>query len=138
MDLVDLARVISEADKAIQTHTTGKLKIIARQITALQEEARKILQQAQRDQQLHRARCHSLRITGKTYHLYRHDNGELYFSLLSPEDWHGQTPHPYEGAYRLENDMSWTALAENPDEQIQPAIQNLLAQLDIHDDQTSG
>ena len=54
MELVDLARTISEADNTIQSHTTGKLKIIARQITALQDEARKILQQAQRDQQLHR------------------------------------------------------------------------------------
>lgn len=127
-ELMDLAKIVAEADKSIQSHATGKLKVIANQIKSLQDEARRILEQAQRDQTLHRARCHSQRIPGKTYYLYQHDNDELYFSLLSPEDWGGQPPHAYAGAYRLEMDMSWTALDESDAEEsdMQPILQQLL------------
>lgn len=129
MELVDLARTISEADNSIRTHATSKLAVIARQIKSLQDEARQILEQAQRDQQLHRARCNCQRIVGKTYHLYRDDRDESYFSLLSPEDWHGQPPHAYEGAYRLESDMSWRALNDACEDDSQPILKHLLEQL---------
>ena len=36
------------------------------------------------------------------------DNGERYFSMLSPEDWRGAPPHRFEGSYALEADMRWT------------------------------
>ncbi|OOZ41039.1 hypothetical protein BOW53_05855 [Solemya pervernicosa gill symbiont] len=29
--------------------------------------------------------------------------------MLSPQEW-GEPPHAYLGSYRLENDMSWTAV----------------------------
>ena len=129
MELIDLARTISEADSAIQNNATGKLSVIARQIKSLQDEAKLILQRAQRDQKLHRARCNCLRIAGKTYHLYKNTRGELYFSLLSPEDWHGQPPHDYQGGFRLENDMSWTALEERTEDESQSVLQHLLEQV---------
>jgi hypothetical protein len=129
MELVDLAKTISDADNTIRTTATGKLSVIARQIKSLQDEARQILQQAQRDQNLHRARCNCQRIAGNTYHLYRDDREECYFSLLSPKEWNDQPPHKYEGAYRLENDMSWTALDEINEDDSQPILEHLLGQL---------
>ena len=110
-ELVDLAQTIAHADETIQSHVSSKLKLIARQIQLLQEEAQQILKQAERDQALHRATCQCQRIVGKTYYLYIKDSGEHYFSLLSPQDWRGQTPHRYSGAYRLEHDMSWTQIS---------------------------
>jgi ribosomal protein L37E len=130
VELVDLAKSISDADKTIRNHATGKLSVIARQIKSLQDEAKQILQQAQRDQKLHRAHCNCQRIVGKTYHLYRDDCGECYFSLLSPDDWQGQPPHKHEGAYRLESDMSWSALHEVTEDDSQPVLKHLLEQLD--------
>ena len=47
------------------------------------------------------------------YHLYERENGTLYFSMLSPDDWGGEAPHTFRGSYRLEADMSWT-----PEEEI--------------------
>ena len=38
--------------------------------------------------------------------------GSLYFSMLSPAEWGGRAPHPFEGSYRLEADMSWTPAEE--------------------------
>ena len=111
-ELVDLAHQIAQADETIQAHVSGKLTLIAKQIQALQEQAHHILQQAQRDQTLHRAQCQSQRIIGKTYYLYEKQDQAQYFSLLSPQDWHGSPPHAYQGAYRLEPDMSWLAMDE--------------------------
>lgn len=90
----------------------AKLKVIAEQMKALQQEARTILESSARDQQLHRAQCQFKRQPGKIYHLYRRSEDSLYFSMLSPEEWDGKPPHQFVGSYRLENDMSWTPVEE--------------------------
>ena len=110
MELVDIAKEISQADAMVNTRVSAKLKVIADQIRHLQQEARDILEETQRDQQLHRAECNFKRIPGKTYHLYQKNNNHQYFSMLAPTDWGGHPPHTYLGSYRLENDMSWTPL----------------------------
>jgi hypothetical protein len=113
-DLVDLARQIQEADRMIGIVTSDKLHVVARQIRALQEEARSLMEAARKDAELHRAACSFKRRPGHTYHLYRRPGGELYFSMLSPEDWNGSPPHAYEGSYRLEQNMSWTRAEDIP------------------------
>jgi hypothetical protein len=104
----------------------GKLKVLAEQMRALQAEARRVLEQARESQALHRAECNFVRQPGKVYHLYRRDNGRCYFSLLSPEEWGGQPPHPYEGAYRLEADLSWTPAGEEAPDEAGEAARRLL------------
>lgn len=90
------------------TVTGNKLQLLAKQMRALQEEARLILEAARRDAELHRATCNFQRRPGQAYHFYRRPDGALYISMLSPEDWRGQPPHTFMGSYRLEADMSWT------------------------------
>ncbi len=107
-DLVDAAREIARADAMITSIAGSKLALIADQIRALQAEARAVLEQAQRDFDLHRARCAFERRPGHVYHLYRRAPDELYFSMLSPADWEGTPPHEHVGSYRLEADMSFT------------------------------
>lgn len=113
-DLVDVAHEIALADRAIGSVVGGKLEVIARQIRALQEEARAILDDARRDLDLHRAEHAFVKRPGSIYHLYRRPDGRLYFSMLSPDDWRGAPPHPFEGSYRLEADQSWTPVDEIP------------------------
>lgn len=108
IDLVDVATEIARADASIATTTNAKLEVIARQIRSLQEEARAILEDAKASVELHRARCNFVRRPGNVYHLYRRPDGELYFSLLSPDDWSGAPPHRFEGSHRLETDLRWT------------------------------
>ncbi len=110
--LVDLAREISQADVTLASHANNKLKLIAKQIKQLQDEARQILDTTRRDQDLHRAECNFKRQPGQYYHLYKKPDGRLYFSMLSPGDWNDCPPHHFEGTYRLELDMSWTASDE--------------------------
>ncbi|MDZ7641863.1 MAG: DUF2452 domain-containing protein [Desulfurivibrio sp.] len=128
IDLVDTAREIQEADQAIGNRTNAKLTVIARQIRALQEEAQGVLEADRRDMDLHRARCDFRRRPGQIYHLYRRDNGELYFSMLAPEDWRQGPPHEFQGSYRLEADMSWTPAEDldQPDE-VKEAVRRLIA-----------
>jgi Protein of unknown function (DUF2452) len=111
-DLVDVAREIQRADAILGSVATGKLALIADQIRALQEQARRVLLDTQRDAELHRAKCQFVKRVGQTYHLYKRASGDLYFSLLSPEDWSGSPPDLYDGSYRLEADMSWTPAAD--------------------------
>jgi len=107
-DLVDAAREIEKADELLAVAVGHELLLIAEQMRGLRAKAQQILERAQRDSVLHRARCEFQRRPGKTYHLYRRPNDELYFSMLSPEDWNGSPPHEHRGSYRLEADMSWT------------------------------
>jgi hypothetical protein len=127
IDLVDLAREIGEADKMLSATAGARLQAIAEQVRALQAQARHVLEQTRRDQELHRARCNFKRIPGKTYHLYRKPDGSTYFSMLTPRDWRGSPPDEFLGSYRLENDMSWSTVDghERPDE-TGPLIARLL------------
>lgn len=110
IELVDLARQIADADTMVSTRLSSQLKVIADQIRSLQKDAKAILESAQLDQELHHAACNFKRLPGKIYHLYRQSSKSCYFSMLSPEDWNNRSPHAYVNSYRLENDMSWTAI----------------------------
>jgi hypothetical protein len=110
-DLVDVAREIQNADTTLGGVTVAKLRVIAEQIRALQESARKVLDDARQASDLHRAKCSFKKRPGAIYHLYRKGDGSLYWSMLSPEDW-GTPPDAFEGSYRLEVDMTWTPASE--------------------------
>lgn len=114
-DLVDTAKEIALADRTIGNVVGGKLEVIARQIRALQDEAHTLLAAARRDLDLHRAECNLLKRVGKIYHLYRRENEQLYFSMLSPEDWAGKAPDAFVGSFRLEHDQSWTPVDDVDD-----------------------
>ena len=111
-DLIDVAREIQQADSALAAVAGAQLETIARQIRELQREAARVLEATRRDAELHRAHCRFKKLPGHTYHLYRRANGELYFSMLSVEDWNGAPPHAYEGSFRLEADLRWTPASE--------------------------
>ena len=114
--LVDVAKEIERADEMIGQTTSSKLKLIADQIRFLQEQARGILEDAKRDLDLHRADCAFSRRIRHVYHLYERDDGSLYWSMVSLEEWGGEPPHAYAGSYRLGPDQSWTPVEEIDDE----------------------
>ncbi|ADH84898.1 DUF2452 domain-containing protein [Desulfurivibrio alkaliphilus] len=128
-DLVDLARQIEDADRLIGTSVGGKLQVIAEQVRQLRRQAHEILDNARRDQELHRARCNFRRLPGHTYHLYRRPDGESYFSMLAPEDWRDGPPHEYAGSWRLEADQSWTPMGQGDESGDSEEQQALLSAL---------
>ena len=112
--LVNVALEIEKADAMMGAVVTNKLQVIVDQIRHLQEQAQTILDRAAHDAELHRAQASFKKKPGTVYHLYARADEQLYFSMLSPDDW-GEPPHPYRGSYRLEAYMSWTAVEEIAD-----------------------
>ncbi|XP_035780873.1 uncharacterized protein C1orf50 homolog [Anopheles albimanus] len=108
-DIVTLAKEIQSADVAVTNNACAKLVMIAEQVRFLQQQAKKILEDTQRAQELHHAACNFVKIPGKVYHLYRRESGQTYFSMLSPDEWgpKGCTHQPL-GSYKLEHDQTWT------------------------------
>lgn len=147
MDLVGLAHQIQKADEFTRANAGNKLTVIAEQIRFLQEQAKKVLQEAKRDHDLHHAACNMVKKPGQIYHLYERQSGQKYMSLLSPQEWGKSCPHTYLGSYRLEHDQSWTPLEqlEQRSEEIKLVDKILNAQMSITDsphfrlaDQSSG
>jgi len=127
--LVDVAAEIEKADAQLATVTSGKLGVIAEQIKKLQEQARGLLDRARRDAELHRARCNFEKKAGGVYHLYRKHDGELWFSLMAPEEWSRPQPQTFEGTYRLDADMSFTRLDVQEDEPLVADVEAVRALL---------
>ena len=96
-DLVELAGEIQTADKFTRATAGSKLSVIAEQVRFLQEQARKILEDAQRDKEINHMACNFKRIPGKLYFIYKSKATEIpgwqykkanrkpYMSMISPE-----------------------------------------------------
>lgn len=112
-DLVELATEVQRADESVRSMAGGKLTIIAEQIRFLQEQAKKVLEDAREDALLHQAQCNLVKQPGQTYYMYLRASGNSYFSLLGPHEWR-DCPHQFLGAYRLEFDRSWTKVKDIP------------------------
>ena len=62
--------------------------MIAEQVRFLQEQARKVLEEANLSAELHHIACNFKRIPGKIYYVYRKpDTGKKYMSMISPTEW---------------------------------------------------
>ncbi|XP_074073917.1 uncharacterized protein C1orf50 homolog [Macrotis lagotis] len=107
-DLVELAQQVQKADEFIKANATNKLIIIAEQIQQLQAQARKVLEEAQRDAELHHVACNMVKRPGNIYYLYKRENGQQFFSIISPKEWGASCPKEFLGAYKLQHDLSWT------------------------------
>ena len=127
VELVDLAKEISEADQMLSLQVNNKLSLISNQIKGLQNAARQILETAQRDQMLNQAACNFKKIPGKIYHLYDKSAGKQYISQLSPKDWQNGSPHKFIGSFRFEADFSWTPADEiNTEDQNDAILSGLI------------
>ncbi|KAM9859527.1 uncharacterized protein C1orf50 homolog [Aulostomus maculatus] len=112
MDLVALAAQVQKGDDFIKANACNKLTVIADQIRYLQEQARKVLEEAKRDADLHHAACNIVKKPGNMYYLYQRSSGQKYFSIISPKEWGPSCPHQFVGAFKLQHDMSWSPVDE--------------------------
>ncbi len=107
VNLTELAKELEKADLVVSSKVNAQLNLIADQIRSLKKQAQDILENAHEDMSLHRAKCNFKKIPGKIYHLYRDSRNNLYFSMLSPDDWKGNPPHQFINSYNLGSDFSW-------------------------------
>merc|ERR1711978_315707 len=68
-DLVELAANIQTADQFTRATAGGKLTVIAEQVRFLQEQARKVLEDARLNALVHKTSCNFKKIPGKTYYI---------------------------------------------------------------------
>ncbi|XP_008303352.1 uncharacterized protein C1orf50 homolog [Stegastes partitus] len=85
MDLVALAAQVQKGDDFVKANACNRLTVIADQIKYLQEQARKVLEDAKRDADLHHAACNIVKKPGTMYYLYERPSGQKYFSIISPK-----------------------------------------------------
>uniref|UniRef100_A0A1I7TNT1 Uncharacterized protein n=2 Tax=Caenorhabditis tropicalis TaxID=1561998 RepID=A0A1I7TNT1_9PELO len=113
-DLVALASQLSNARQLVKGRACDRLKQIADQMEQLHMAARAVLEDAQRDEQLHQVPCNMQKQPGRIYHLYQKQGSvEKYFSMLAPNEWgYQEKKEEFLGSYRLEYDRSWTPVAE--------------------------
>ncbi|KAG7467857.1 hypothetical protein JOB18_018519 [Solea senegalensis] len=111
-DLIALASQVQKGDDFIKANACNKLTVIADQIRYLQEQARKVLEEAKRDADLHHAACNIVKKPGNMYYLYERPSGQKYFSIISPKEWGTSCPHKFVGGFKLQHDMSWTPVDE--------------------------
>lgn len=110
-DLVELAKEVQRSDEEVRHVASGKLQIIAEQIRFLQEQAKRVLDDAKESADLNSAKCNFVKKPGHTYYLYERSSGISYFSLLGPHEW-AECPHTFLAAFRYEHDRSWTKLKD--------------------------
>merc|ERR1712037_900320 len=112
-DLVELAAQVEKADQFTRATAGSKLQVIAEQVRFLQEQARKVLEEARMNALLHKTSCNCKKIPGKTYYVYkqRKNPEDEFLSMISPQEWGPSGPEFVQG-YRLEYDMSWTELKD--------------------------
>merc|ERR1719383_1541655 len=112
-DLVELAANIQKADEFTRATAGSKLSVIAEQVRFLQDQARRVLEEARINGLLHKTACNFKKVPGKTYYIYkqRKNPDEEMLSMISPEEWGPGGPE-FVAGYRLEFDMSWTPLED--------------------------
>jgi len=126
MDLVALATQVQRGDDFVRANAGSKLTVIADQIRYLQEQARKVLEDAKRDADLHHAACNIVKKPGTMYYLYQRPSGQKYFSIISPQEWGPSCPHPFIAAYKLQHDQSWTPVDQVEKKDAEIAIMDKL------------
>ena len=93
------------------------------QVRFLQDQARKVLEDARLNALVHKTNCNFKKIPGKTYYIYKQKKNpdEEFMSMISPEEW-GEAGPEFVGGYKLEYDMSWTELQVS--QGIKPVLSN--------------
>lgn len=112
--IVEQAKEIEKAQETIKSSVNSKLDVIVKQIRSLQEEAKRIVDEANENIELHKVSCNFEKRPGETIHLYEKEgSNSLYFSRLSPGDWSGNPPNRYLGSYIMEYDRSFKMVEKN-------------------------
>lgn len=110
---INQIEVFEQSKQLLTLVAQAKLNQIMDQINFLKNQAKEIIMEAETNLQLHQASCAFEKRVGQVYYLYERDAESLYFSLLSPQDWNNNPPHPFKGAFKLEPDMSWIAVIDS-------------------------
>ena len=70
----------------------------------IKEEYRKLMEEYEWNQLVYTSKCSFQPVVGHTYYLYQHDDGYLWLSLISPNQWKQKI---FVGAFKLTSNDKW-------------------------------
>jgi hypothetical protein len=110
---IDRAHVWIEAKREVKAQALRKLELLDELHQDLIRKAQHVVSKAQHDISLHEITINAAKIRGKIYHLYERDTGpNLFFSILEPSEYALADPEArYRGAFRLNEDSSWSEMS---------------------------
>lgn len=104
---------IGEIIREVKGQAIQKLELLDQLHNDLVKQAKSIVEKAREDLRLHSVHMYSKKNRRKVYYLYRGKNSEEFFSILDPNEYaQADSGASYLGAYRLNDDSSWTHLEE--------------------------
>lgn len=78
----------------------------------LKEEYEKLIDEFRWNDLVYKSKFSFEPVIGNIYHLYYLDNGEIFLSLIGPNEWKKK----YIGSFRYNHDNKWEILNQNKDE----------------------
>lgn len=85
----------------------GKLKQLKKQMEELKKEALILIEECVEQDRLQKVECKCKKVSGNTYHLYKNERGENYFSLISEKEWHKGFKDEFLGSYYYDYDKTF-------------------------------
>jgi len=82
------------------------------QMQLLAEQAKKIQQRVEISERIYSVKMGFEPIIGKTYYLYRRENGEDFLSLIAPNEWGRGKKIEYVATVKLLADHTWDVMNE--------------------------
>lgn len=91
----------------------AQLKLLYNQMKIIQSQAQEIIENAEKQDKLHKIKKNFRLVSGNTYHLYE-KNGEKFFSLISKDEWFGRNKNSdiieFKGSYYYDHDKQFVLL----------------------------
>ena len=107
---VDAGKVKGLAMSAMYEQTDMQLDQIRAQIELLARQANEIQNRMTISERIYEAEMGIDPIIGRTYYLYRRENGKHLMSMVSPAEWGPRIPYEYIATIRLLGDHTWDIL----------------------------
>ena len=82
----------------------SKVNLILEQINFLKLQLNQTINDSILDINLHNVDCKFVKISGNVYHLYKDNNNNYYFSMLSKSNWNDKPPHIFIASYLYDYD----------------------------------
>lgn len=106
----DKGKVKGRAVTAMYEQTDMDLDQIRQQIELLATQAKAIQKRVNISERIYLAEMNFGPIIGKTYHLYRRENGGDVMSMIAPHEWGKKAPYQYVATIKLLADHTWEVL----------------------------
>lgn len=106
----DAGKIKGRAMAAMREQTEMQMSQLYEQMRLLAEQAQKIQRRVEISERIYAVKMGFEPIIGKTYYLYRRENGEDFLSLVAPNEWGKGKKLDYVATVKLLADHTWEVL----------------------------